>query len=397
MKLKGISLLLAVALVLAVFAGCTEPTPDYPVRLTAVNFEKKLDYIAPEERSFWSKRADIMLDFWYDEAMSPKGIFYNNLTASGGMNIDEGFHYWVQAQLVDSTVDAYIRTGEREYAQRAKDLIFSVKENNGNHLTNDFYDDMAWMACAVAKLYMVTGDEDLMQDMLVLYEVIMDSWHPDGGIAWSRSTPNYRNAPANGPACIFALRMYDITGEQEYLDMAKKIFDWLDETLVDHESGLVWDGLNRNDDNKIDKGWKFTYCQGVYIGSCIGLYKVTGDENYINKAIKTADYTMEKLAPMRNILQAEGEGDGGAFKGIFCRYFVELIDTTEINREKYVNFLVANAQTMWMRIPSEEEPICAQFWGAPAKLPVQLHVMSSGIALLESVSRIKDAPEKVDN
>ena len=395
MKLKGLSLLLVVTMILAICAGCKPSAPtDFEVRLEPVNFEKKLDYIAPEDRSFWSKRADIMLNYWYENAMSRRGIFYNVLAKNGGNDGDGGFHYWVQAQLVDSTVDAYIRTGDKIYAQRAKDLIFSVKEQNGNHLTNDFYDDMAWMACAMAKLYTVTEDPDLMQDMLVLYEVIMNSWHPDGGIAWCRDEPNYRNTPANGPACIFAMRMYKITGEQEYLDMANKIFDWLDATLVDHESGLVWDGLNRNGDNKIDKDWRFTYCQGVYIGSCVELYKVTNDEKYIEKAIKTADYTIKDLAPLRGVLQDEGKGDGGAFKGIFCRYFVDLIETTDKNREKYVDFLVDNAKIMWSKIPSEEQPVCGPFWAISGKMPVQLHVMSSGIALLESVSRITNVPEE---
>lgn len=368
------------------FASCREKY-EYNGKYTPVDFNAYLDYVEPEDRGEWGRRADIMEEFMYGNVMSSDGTF-NNVYPLTNPADNNQFNYWIQAQIVDSTVDAYIRTGDKVYAQRAKDLIFAVKEHNGNHLTNDFFDDMGWMACAMAKLYRATEDEELMPELLLLYEVIMDSWNVKGGIAWSKSTLYYRNSPANGPACILACRLYQITGEQKYLDMALKIFNWWDETLVDHDSGLVWDGLNRQQDNQIDKGWKFTYCQGVYIGSCVELAAITGDNTYIDKAVKTADYVLDNMN-RGGVLQQEGDGDGGAFKGILCRYLAELITATETNRQEYIDCLRINAEKMWDNIPSEEEPICNIIWSAYGTTPVTLHVLSSGLALLETVATLQ--------
>lgn len=385
--IRTIAVLLAAIVFAAGLSACSERVV-YTGAFSAVNIEKKMNFVEAEDRGVWGNRADRMQSFMQENVMGENYIF-NNVYPLTKASDNSAFHYWIQAQMVDSITDAYIRTGDLNYAQQAKDLILAVRKKNSNHLTNDFYDDMGWMACAMAKLYDATGDEDLWNDLLLLYEVIMDSWHYNGGIAWSKDTMHYRNSPANGPACILACRLYSITGEQKYLDMALQIFEWWDATLIDHESGLVWDGLNREGDQKIDKNWKFTYCQGVYIGSCVELYKLLNDSTYLDKALLTADYTLGNLIDKKSgVLQEEGGGDGGAFKGIFCRYLVTLIKATEQNRQKYVDFLVMNAETMWSNIPSEEEPICNKNWSNKGKKPVELQVLTSGVALLESVASL---------
>lgn len=381
---KMAAILLCIATLLS-FAACEEAY-EYTGDFVAVNFEKKLKERSAEERGEWGRRADAMQTFMYENMLRDDGTFHNAYPVP--MSADSTFHYWIQAQMVDSMADAYIRTGDKVYAQRAKDLINAVKQRNGNHLTNDFFDDMGWMACAMAKLYLATEDADLMPDLYLLYEVIMDSWYYDGGIAWSTDTMYYRNSPANGPACILACRMYQITGEQKYLDKALKIFEWWDATLIDHETGLVWDGLNREMDNKIDKNWIFTYCQGVYIGSCVELAALTQDSSYLDKAVKTADYVLENM--MRDgVLPAEGDSDGGAFKGILCRYMVELIAATETNRQAYIDCLLTNAEKMWSNIPSEDEVVCYQLWSYYGQTPVTLQTQTSGVALLESVATLQ--------
>ena len=62
------------------------------------------------------------------------------------------------------------------------------------------------------------------------------------------------------------------------LEWARRIFEWQRQTLVDPETGLVWDGINRQGDGRIDKDWKFTYCQGVYIGAAVELTARRGTE-----------------------------------------------------------------------------------------------------------------------
>lgn len=352
-----------------------------------VNFVKTLPERDESKWGEWEKRASQTEIFMRENFMGEYNMFANMYPVSKAKD-NEGFHYWIQAQMLDNIVDAYIRTGDKSYAEQGKKLIAAVKKRNGNRMTNDFYDDMGWMANAMLRLYNATGDEDLMPDILVLYQYIMDSWNTrDGGIAWKRDMLYYRNSPSNGPACILACRLYELTKEQKYLDMALKIFEWWDKTLVDPGTGLVWDGISRENDDNIDKSWVFTYCQGVYIGSCAELYKITGEGKYIDLATRTTDYTIENLLGYEGVLQDEGSGDGGAFKGIFCRYLNLLITTTEVNRHKYCEFLIHNGEWLWENKFSDEKPLFSSMWSKnKSRESTELHVQTSAIALLECLS-----------
>ncbi|HHW45519.1 MAG TPA: glycosyl hydrolase [Clostridiales bacterium] len=365
----------------------SEQTDTQKTNDNAVNFVKSIPFRPEAERGVWEKRADLTHSFMRENFFGKYDMYQNTYPYSETQN--RQFHYWIQAQVLDSIVDAYIRSGDKQYAQNAKDLIEAIRIRNGRFLiTNDFYDDMGWLANAILKLYIATGDEDLWPDIEYLTNDILSGWNSGfgGGIAWNKNQPQYKNSPSNGPACILTARLYQVTGKKEYLDWALKIFEWWDSTLVDHETGLVWDGINRQNDSQIDKDWRFTYCQGVYIGSCVELYRITKDETYIDKAIKTADYTINNLVNKDGILQDEGSGDGGAFKGIFCRYFVQLIKTTERNRKEYCDFLVKNGNVMWSNIQDENTPIFNTSWSSRPRRGVTLQTQSSGLALLESLA-----------
>ena len=391
---RTLSLLLALVLAITALSACgtdqgseagSSSKTNGSVSSAQINLAKTLPKRDESEKGIWEKRADATQSFMRQNFFGEYDMYQNKYPLLKKSD-NEGFHYWIQAQVLDSVVDAYIRTGDEAYAQQGKDLIAAVKKRNGNHMTNDFFDDMGWMANAAFRLYRATGDEDLRNDIDLLYETIMGSWNEiSGGIAWKKDQLNYRNSPSNGPACILAARLYQYTGEQRYLDMALKIFDWWTATLVDPETGLVWDGINRDNSGQIDKSWQFTYCQGVYIGSCVELYNITQDEAYIDTAVRTANYALDNMLE-EGILRSEGGGDGGAFKGIFCRYLTQLILTTPVNREKYCRVLEKNGEALWSNIPSEEEPICNKKWSTKARKPVELHVQSSGLALLESLA-----------
>ncbi|MEI4878463.1 glycoside hydrolase family 76 protein, partial [Klebsiella pneumoniae] len=84
--------------------------------------------------------------------------------------------------------------------------------------------------------------------------------------------------------------------------------------------------INRQGDGRIDKDWRFTYNQGVYIGAAVELYRVTQDRSYLDEAWKTAAYVEQQMtSPATGMLPSEGDGDGALFKGILVRYLLELI------------------------------------------------------------------------
>src|SRR5699024_8231001 len=193
-------------------------------------------------------------------------------------------------------------------------------------ITNDFYDDMLWMGLAVNRLHDYTQDGEHKEAVLELWEDIKTGWNDEngGGIAWNKSQLDYKNTPSNAPAVILAVRLYEKFENETDLEWAENIYEWQKETLVDPDTGIVWDGINREGDGNVDKNWLFTYNQGVFIGASLELYHITDESYYLSAAEKTIESTMEEFTDANGIIQENDVGDGGLFKGILIRYLSQM-------------------------------------------------------------------------
>ena len=145
---------------------------------------------------------------------------------------------------------------------------------NGETLLHNYYDDMEWMALALLRVYDATGREEDKEAVLVLWESIKTAWndHMGGGMAWKKDQLDYRTPPPNAPASILASRLYQRFRRPEDLEWARKIYQY-NKSLVDPDTGFVWDGINRLGDGRIDKDWEYTYCQGVFLGAGAGFLR----------------------------------------------------------------------------------------------------------------------------
>lgn len=298
-------------------------------------------------------------------------------------------HYWWQAHALDVLFDAYERTGNQVYQDRAKEVYKSIYRLNGRTFINNFYDDMEWMALALLRGYKLTGDEEYKETVLLLWSDIKKGWNSQmgGGIAWQKGTPYYKNTPANMPAAILAVRLYKEFGDNTYLEWANKIYKWQVDTLVS-SSGLIWDGINRNNDGAIDKNWLFTYCHGVFIGASCELYDVTKDNYYLDMAKKTGERSLKHFFNYKTgILKSEGTGDGGLFGGIYIRYLTQLALVTK--DDAIINALVKNADVVWNDSRDPETGAISPNWGTKPRTRQDLSVQLSGIKLIEAMARLE--------
>ncbi|MCL2771746.1 MAG: AGE family epimerase/isomerase [Oscillospiraceae bacterium] len=283
--------------------------------ITDITFDKTSAYYQYADDA----QANLLKNYWNDNG----NIFFDKYpnSTSGGLN------YWWMAHAIDVLTDAYIRTGDEKYKEYADKVLTTVVKKNGGKIINGYYDDMEWMALALLRLYDITGERKYISYVEDLWADITTGWNDTmgGGIAWRKEQRDYKNTPANAPAAILAARLYNTTGNEVYLTWAKKIFAFEDENLIDRQTGQVWDGINRQGDGKIDKDWCFTYCHGVYIGAAVELYKITQDRSYLDKAVKTAGFALDKFVK-NGCFADEGAGDGGLFKGILIRYLAELYE-----------------------------------------------------------------------
>ncbi|HET9875037.1 MAG TPA: glycoside hydrolase family 76 protein [Mycobacterium sp.] len=276
------------------------------------------------------------------------------------------WHYWWQAQLLDCLVDAQLRDPRPERVTRIKRQIRSQRLRNGGSWVNDYYDDMAWLALAIERAARVIGvDRHRALDKLVGQFVA--AWVPEdgGGIPW-RKQDQFFNAPANGPAGIFLARYGD------RLKRAQRMADWIDATLIDPETHLVFDGIKAGSLVRA----QYTYCQGVVLGLETELAVRTGDPRHAPRVHRLVAAVEKEMAP-GGVLKGAGGGDGGLFAGITARYLA-LVATTlpgdagedAAARDTAGALVLSSAKSAWdYRQSVAGLPLFGPFWDRTAELP----------------------------
>lgn len=331
-----------------------------------------------------------------DSAQSSLNSFYNAgakyYTASNTSN--EWTFYWPSAHALDVLVDLYLRKPSDAVKTRMSDLLDGVKSKNGNTFINYYYDDMEWMALACLRAYNATSDIKYKDVADLLWADIKGGWSADlgGGLWWRKDNPS-KNTPSNMPAAILAARLYKKFNNPDDLVWAKNLYNWQKSVLYDAANGLVYDNISK-DGNK-NTSWKFTYNQGTFLGTALELYSITNNSEYLNDAIKAADYTLNsgQLTDIANgILKDEGGGDGGLFKGVFVRYFTRLIAEGGLSTDKktfYINFLKNNAEKLWSTGTNKSLVLFGSAWNAAPGNSTDFTVQLSGIMLFEAMAELK--------
>jgi uncharacterized protein YyaL (SSP411 family) len=106
-----------------------------------------------------------------------------------------------------------------------------------------------------------------------------------GGIYWHEQNKGGKNTCINAPAAVCALRLFKLTGEKEYLNIANRLYAWTKKNLQDPGDGLYWDNVKL--DGKVDKT-KFTYNTALMIRAACLMYDQTGDKAYLLEADRMA-------------------------------------------------------------------------------------------------------------
>lgn len=309
---------------------------------------------------------------------------------------EQRWHYWWQAQAIDVFVDGFERSGDRACLDRAAAVWAAVERRNGG-ITNDYFDDMLWMALALHRLQAHTKDAGQRGDVQTLWREVQRGWNEQqgGGIAWRRSQRDYKNTPANAPAVILGVRLHRAYGKAADLAFAQRVHAWLDATLVDPDTGFVWDGVNRNGDGRTDKDWAFTYNQGVRIGAAVELFASTREPRHLQSAVRTFDAAVARLTDEHGVLRERGKGDAGLFKGIFVRYLGALVATDPAAHAKVAAFLRRQADSVWAQLAPAGKPteplLFPAVWNRPAVGAVELSAQLSGIMLFEQMAKLERA------
>lgn len=357
-----------------------------------------LPSFAQKDAAYWNKMANgmsqaLIKNFWganFDGY--PDRYYFNYGSNLSNMTTN---HYWPQAHAMDVLVDAYMRTGEKQYKdlfplwwKGAPKFNFAGKMNPKDPWWNVFVDDMEWIVLAQIRMFESTGNKDYIAKARQMYDDwIWPTWGPEneapwyGGITWKTDVDKSKNACSNGPAALIAARLYrffdqakfkDGKVKNAYLNEAIKIYTWEKNVLFDRETGAVYDNINKR--GEVQKNWIFTYNVGTFLGAAHELYLSIGDKQYLEDAVLAASYVTDRMT-RNGVLSDATSGDGGLFHGIFFRYFVKLINEEALSmnvRKKFHDWFTNLATVMaeqgvnpntklyagrWRKAPADDEPV----------------------------------------
>ena len=284
------------------------------------------------------------------------------------------WHYWWQAHLLDCLLDAYLREPSPPRRAAVERLARGVRVRNLRRgWVNDFYDDVAWFGLALQR----ASQAGIRHDgaLAAIRERLHNGWSDagGGGIWWCVGS-DFKNAPTNGPAAILLAR----SGNERDFGLALRVAEWIEQRLVDPDSGLVWDGVRVDPGGPVSTSQPaagssslpapdsttrpapdspmrptagsssrpaagsssrpaaesssrlaavhtveratYTYCQGVYLGACVELALATGATVWTRRAHRTIAAVSAAMTGGDGVLRTHGGGDGGLFTGILARY-----------------------------------------------------------------------------
>lgn len=301
------------------------------------------------------------------------------------------WHYWWQAHLLDCLVDAQLRSPGPRRARAIAMVARGMRLHNGGSWTNRYYDDVAWLGLALERAGPL-GRRSGLAALAAITEQLHEGWTEDGGGGiWWRRGDDVKNAPANGPAAILLARCGQV-------GFAAAIADWMAETLVDPESGLVRDGVRLAPDGSVREvvGMVYTYCQGVHLGACVELAARDGHQRWGDRAVAIVDALTHRLAGPDGVLPGDGGGDGGLFAGITARYLADAALRRPELSDAASRLVLGNAAAAWAgRAEIGGGPVFSADWRRPAVEPrrgtpeADLSVQLSAWMLLEAAARVQ--------
>ncbi len=296
--------------------------------------------------------------------------------------------FWWQAHLLDCALDAWRREPTPRRRRVVPALIRGIRLRNLGSFTNDYYDDMAWMALALQRAEAAgCGDPGAVRQIATL---LLDAWTPPhGGIPW-RVGEEFYNAPANGPAAILLARC-------GFSARARQITDWIDEVLRLPGSDLIADGVVPGE--PVGPVY-YTYCQGVVLGAEVALARLGGDRLRVHRLVAAVDRDLTD----GGVLRSGGGGDGGLFAGILARYLavvaLDLPGGEPADRQARATagrLVFTAAGSAWRHAASVDgDPLFGPDWTLPAVVPDtrsrpperDLSVQLSGWMLTEAAARL---------
>jgi hypothetical protein len=154
-----------------------------------------------------------------------------------------------------------------------------------------YYDDNDWVALELVRLYQLTHKAALLGSAEGIMAFEMAGWQErkglacEGGIPFSNAATNgERNTTTTAPTAELGVLLYKLTGQEQYLQFAVKAYEWVRRCLQ-QPVNLYADHIGNRG---VVEPALWSYNQGSMIGAGTLLFQATGNSGYLFQARQTA-------------------------------------------------------------------------------------------------------------
>jgi predicted alpha-1,6-mannanase (GH76 family) len=262
--------------------------------------------------------------------------------------------WWNAANCLEAVMADIIANNDVQYLAA---LTNTFNANSAGNSLNDYYDDEGWWCNAWIRAYDITGNTNFLGMAKTIFSDLTTGWDTTntacaGGIWWNK-THTYKNAIPNELFLLAAIRLHERTpgdaGAGNYSYWATNEWTWFKASGMINSQNLVNDGLDGCVNNG---GTTWTYNQGVILGGLTDLYKVTGNSSYLTQAMAIASAAINHLVDGNGVLVEPCEaGDCGGDGTEFKGIFQRNLTYLydEARQPAYYDFLRTNAHAVWFK------------------------------------------------
>jgi mannose/cellobiose epimerase-like protein (N-acyl-D-glucosamine 2-epimerase family) len=249
------------------------------------------------EPSLYAARAQEVTEHIQKNLFDPKsGVYFRSMTER------KPDYVWLQSVMFSNLVaaaraepatygpllDEYFTALDVYWDSKVRIPGYEAAPTRGNG-NDKYYDDNAWLVITFLEAYETNRDERYLARADETLGFVLSGWDEEigGGIWWHQNHKDgAKNACSNGPAAVGCLRLAQHRKEEAaaLVAQARKIVAWTVSALQ-ADDGLF-------DDRKVASGevkrGKLTYNSALMLRALLGLYRATGEKEYLEQAQRIA-------------------------------------------------------------------------------------------------------------
>lgn len=215
---------------------------------------------------------------------------------------------------------------------------------NGNDTR--YIDDNQWIGIAAIDAYNRTKKQEYLDLAKLIYNFMMTGYDTvsGGGLYWRENDFTTKNTCSNGPGVVLAFQLFKATNEKKYFDEGLDIFNWTNKHLLSPE-GVYYDNIHMKN-LQIDKK-AYTYNLGTMLQSNVLLYQITKKKSYLNEAKRLA------AAGKSYFFKNSRLPDHYWFNAVMFRGYIELYKVTK--DKNLISFFAEDAERIWQTERDEND------------------------------------------